>query len=420
MRIAFFTDLYHPVISGLVENIETSAAALRKEGHEVFIVAPKSPSYKNRDPNVFLIPSIKYNRNPEMRLIVPLPDRTMTRLLAMDLDVIHGHAGGPTCFLGWEIARRKKIPYLLTYHTRFRLYTHYVFSGKLISPRMAQIGTRIAANLSTTVVAPTKAAKQELLSWGVKRPIEVIAGGIDLEKFKPGQKGFLREKYNIPAETIVLLYVGRIGIEKNIQFIIKAYAQISKKAENTVLFIVGDGPEKAKLQKLTRALKLSNKVIFTGFISMDKIAQAYADGDIFVFSSKTETQGLVISEAMSQGLPVVVIKDEAFEGIIVNGKTGFQTKGNIKDYSETVIKLLRDKSLRSRLGANGRKLILKEFSSKIQAQKLVKIYKAAVKEKSSNEESNKLLRSSILKLSVFLRMNQRLNRFKQLVRLPRW
>ncbi|HEY4694809.1 MAG TPA: glycosyltransferase [Candidatus Nanoarchaeia archaeon] len=419
MRIAFFTDNYHPQISGVVEQVETSAKALRELGHEVFIVAPKTPGYKSNEKDVFWIPSIKVNRNPEYRFIVPLPDTEMRKLLTQKFDVVHSH-GGVISFLAWEIARRKKIPYIYTYHTLLNRYTHYLFNGKIVTPKMAEIASRVFCNLSDRVIAPTEAVKRELVRYGVKKPISVVAGGINLKKFAPAEKGFLRKKYGTAASKVILLYVGRVGKEKNIEFILRSYARLIKTVDSTILFIVGDGTEKAILEKTAKNLSLGKNVIFTGFVDMGEVPKVYADGDIFLFSSQSETQGLVVAEAMSQGLPVVCVKDGAFEDVVVDGETGFATKKDTKEYSEAILRLVNDKKLREELGENARALVRSEYSDQRQAEKLTEVYKQALKETLDKTEPGSLIRQRVLNLNLFIKMSERFNRFTQVMKLPKW
>jgi len=412
MRIAFFTDQYHPSVSGVVENIETSAKALRELGHQVIIVAPKTPRFKSKEKNVFWIPSVKVIKNPEFRLIVPLPDKTMRALLAKKFDVIHAHAGGTACFLGWELARRKKIPYIFTYHTLLNRYTHYLFNGKVITPKMAEIGSRVFGNLCNYIVAPTQRVKKELLSYGVTKPIEVISGGVDLQKYQKLDKNFLRKKYKIAKNKKILLYVGRLGKEKNIPFLLHSLAKL--KRSDSVLFIVGDGPERARLEKLSSRLKLTDKIIFTGFISADQIPSVYASGDLFVFASTSETQGLVVIEAMAAGTPVLAVKDEAYEGVVLNNVNGILVAEDTSAFTKTLNKLLDDPQRIERLGKNASIFVREEFSSKHQAELLTNLYKRAIEEKEL--ATNGLIKQKLTDLKNFFKVNQRFNKFKEIMR----
>ncbi len=412
MKIAFFTDTYHPQVSGVVENVETSAKALRELGHHVTIVAPKTPKFKSKERDVFWLPSIKVIKNPEIRLIVPLPDATMRRLLRKDFDVIHGHAGGPACFLGWEIARRKRIPYVFTYHTLFNRYTHYIFNGRIITPKMAEVGSRVFCNLTNHIVAPTERVKKELTSYGVSKPVTVVPGGVNLKKYEKLNPNFLRKKYSIAKNKKILLYVGRLGKEKNIPFLLRSFAQL--KRNDAVFFIVGDGPERAKLEKLTKTLKIESGVIFTGFIAADKIPSVYASGDIFIFASQSETQGLVVIEAMAAGIPVLAVDDEAYEGVVVNSVNGVLVKNHLGVFNKALAKLLDNENTRKGLGKNAERFVQETFSSHHQAEMLTDIYRKAVAAKQIN--TNGLIKQRLLDIKNFFKVNKRFNQFKEIMR----
>lgn len=412
MKIAFFTDTYHPQVSGVVENVETSAKALRELGHHVTIVAPRTPKFKSKERDVIWIPSVKVIKNPEVRLIVPIPDKTMRALLAKRFDIIHGHAGGTACFLGWELARRKKIPYIFTYHTLFNRYTHYLFNGKIITPKMAEVGSRVFGNLCSHVIAPTERVKKELLSYGVSKPITVISGGVNLTKYQKLNPNLLRKKYKIARNKKILLYVGRLGKEKNIQFLLRSFARL--KRDDVVLFVVGDGPERIKLEKLVSTMHLNDKIIFTGFVAAQTIPSVYASGDLFVFASKSETQGLVVVEAMAAGTPVLAVKDEAYEGVVVNNVNGVLVRDDPGAFTQALNRLLDDKEQRESLGKNAKTFVRETFSSRHQAELLTDVYQQAVDERLTT--TNGLIKQRLTDLRDFFKVNQRFNQFKEIMR----
>src|SRR4030043_1531839 len=179
MKICFFTDFYLPDPNGVAENVALSAKSLKNRGHTVYIAAPRHSDFRDRDEHVLRLPAVKVKRNPEFRLFVPVPAKDFGKLTRMKADIFHGHAGGGLTIFGWELAKVKDIPYVFTYHTLLNRYTHYV-PGKLLGPKVAEVATRVYCNLTDHVIAPTKRVKEELLSYGVKKPISVIPGGEDL------------------------------------------------------------------------------------------------------------------------------------------------------------------------------------------------------------------------------------------------
>lgn len=356
MKIGFFTDGYFPQLNGVAISVDACAKALEKRGHEVYIVAPKYPGVKD-EKNVIRITSIKYPENPEIRLATFLPGKSLLLASKVDFDIIHGHSGGPLTLLGWEVAKLKRIPFVVTYHTLWNHYMHYILKGKIIRPKMAEIASKIFGNLCDTLVVPTKKVKEELLSYGVDKPIEIISNGIELSHFKSGDKLWLRKQFEIASDSKILLYVGRLGKEKSVDYLLRFFAKLQKELPKTTFVIVGDGTEKTKLRELAKKLKIDKKVIFAGPINPSVLPNVYSGADVFVFASKTETQGIVILEAMASGLPVVTIYDDAYTDIITDGVTGLLVKGSPSLFAKRVSSLLQNPQLQQTLSANARKIV---------------------------------------------------------------
>jgi len=411
MKICFFTDTYLPEPNGVAENVALSAKSLQARGHTVHIAAPKYPSYSDHDPQVLRLPSIKVYKNPEFRIFVPLPEKGFHRLTMLKADIFHGHAGGTLTIWGWELSKIKDIPYVFTYHTLLNRYTHYV-PGNLLRPKVAEIATKVYCNLTDHIIAPTARVKKELLSYGVTKPISVVAGGVDLNRFGREHAGYLRKKLNLPKEAKILLYVGRLGKEKNVDFLLEAFQLITRQRKDTRLVLVGDGPDRKKLEHHADSLKISEKTIFTGFISRDKMPLIYPGADLFVFASQTETQGLVVIEAMASGLPVVVIEDEAFEGVVLDGKNGFLTKEKPEEFAQKTLQLLGNPSLCEQFSLKAREHIVAKFSAARQAELLEKIYRQVITEHQAKHRRIALIRQKILDVRNYLNLYQRFARFK--------
>ena len=413
MKIGFFTDGYLPEPNGVAENVATSAKALENLGHIVYIVAPKHPNFTDKNPRIFRLRSVRVYKNPEFRMAVPVPERDFREASKIDFDIIHGHAGGPVAFLGFEIARRKNIPYVFTYHTLWNRYTHYILKGKILTPKMMEVASRVFCNLCSAIIAPTQRVKKELESYSVRKPIYVIPGGIEISRFKNTKKGFLRNKFNILDQDKILLYVGRLGKEKSVDFLIESFQQITKEIKNVKLVIVGDGPERNNLEKLTKKLSLKKEVVFAGFIGREDIPRVYADADLFVFASTTETQGLVVSEALASGVPCVVIDDPAFEGIVAKRYNGLVTKNTVEDFSTQVIRLLKDMKLISKFSENSKNFASTNLTAKKQAEELIKVYRSAIQLNKLKKTQTQILKERFSTIKNFLNINQKLASFKQ-------
>lgn len=380
MKIGFFTDGYLPQINGVAISVATCAKALEALGHEVYVVAPKYPGYKD-EKNVIRIPSMQVVKEPDYRLATFLPNKPLLTASRIDFDIIHGHSGGPITLLGWEVSRLKRVPFVVTYHTLWNQYTHYILRGKVIRPRMAEIASRIFGNLCDTLIVPTVKVEKELLDYGIDKPILVIPNGIQVERFRDIEKGFLRKKLNLSPSAKILLYVGRLGKEKSIDFLIESFAFIAQSQPDAVLVIVGDGPELKVLKPLVAKLSLQEKVFFAGFIPQESIPLVYADAELFLFASQSETQGMVLLEAMASGLPVVTLFDDAYSEIIDDKKNGVFVRGNVKDFAKEVDFLLGNDKKRREMSEKAREKA-EIFSVMTIAKSLEKTYSDLIKKNS--------------------------------------
>ena len=377
MKIGFFTDGYLPQINGVATSVEELKNSLEKEGNEVYIIAPDYPKYKDKDKKIFRLKSFRLFKNPELRLSYMFPDKIFQKVLKIDFDIIHGFSGGSIPALGLALAKFKKKPYVFTYNTRLNHYTHYVMGGKLIRPKAVEKVVELYCNVCNYVIAPADYVKKELIEFGVKKPIAVIPNGIDIEKFKSGERGYLRKKLGLLEKDKIVLYLGRLAREKSVDFVIKAFARLSKLSGNYYLVIVGDGPHRETLEKLVEDLDLTGKVIFLGFVEFKNVPKVYSDSDVFAFASETETQGMVVLEAMASGLSVLVTKDKVFEQVIENGKDGIMVERNQKKFAEELRTLLTDDKLRKTIGQNARKKA-QQFSLDEIAKKFDTLYKSLI------------------------------------------
>lgn len=375
MRIGFFTDGYKPLINGVSTTVEDLKDSLVEKNHEVYVVAPQFPKYKETDPKIFRLKSFRLYRNPELRLSYMFPDRIFQKVLGIDFDIIHGFSGGSIPALGLALAKFKRKPYVFTYNTRLTHYTHYFLGGKIIRPKAVEKVVELYCNVCNHVIAPADYVKKELIAFGVKKPITVIPNGVNTKRFKPGESDYLRKKLGIPKEDKIVVYVGRVAKEKSIDFLVNVFEEVLKKSKNVHFVIVGDGPERKNLEKLIQRLKISDRIFLMGFVEHRDLGKIYQSGDVFVFSSKTETQGMVVLEAMASGLPVLTVKDKVFAEFIQNGVDGFMVEKKESVFAKKLTEILDDEELRKKISKNAREKAEK-FSLEEIAKKFEKLYKS--------------------------------------------
>jgi 1,2-diacylglycerol 3-alpha-glucosyltransferase len=373
MNIGFFTDSYLPTVNGASTAVDFTHRNLRKK-HSVHLVVPKIKNQKN-EKDFSTIFSVAANKVFNYRLAILTP-RIFLKLLKKDFDIIHGHVVGPISFLGLVLAKLKKIPYVYTYHTMLADYGHYVPFGIFTPERIKKISKR-ELNRCDVLIAPSNKVKNELVKQGITKPIYVIPTGIETDKFNIREKNFLREKFGLSKEDKILLHTGRLGKEKTVDFLLYAFKIILKKEPKAHLVIVGFGPESDNLKGLSQKLEIEKNVHFTGLVDPKDMPLVYNGGDVFVFSSQTETQGLVVLEAMASGLPIVAINDEALMETLEHDVDGIIVEKNEEKFADEVLRLLKDDSARKRLGENARKKAI--AISKGSIEKHEEIYKSLLK-----------------------------------------
>jgi len=398
MKIAFFTDSYYPMLNGVTVSVEHFAKEMRALGHTVYVFAPKIDGYTDKEKDVYRLKSLRFfSTDPGVHVPFLLPHHYLTQIQPRDFDIIHAHGNGFFSLLGYQLAKVKGVPFFMTFHTEMTRYVHYLLNGKVITPNMAAKGLRISANICDTVVSPSFKMKKELLLYGVKKPIVVVPNFIYSEKFANTAEGYLHKLCNIPETSPILLSVGRLGKEKNFLFLLDAFRLIVEKEPLSHLVVVGGGDEAEHIKEYAKKIDLGKRIHFTGKISQDKIPLVYADSEIFVFSSQTETQGIVLLEAAAAGLPFVVVKDSAYKGIIVDGQNGYQVLPSITKFSGKVIELLEDKEKRNAFGKRSRELVTENFNPKIITENMLYEYQKALINKKPRRISLRRINSSAWK-----------------------
>lgn len=377
MKIGFFTDTYFPQLNGVATSVSYFAQILRNAGHQVHIIAPKINGYVDKDKDVYRIPSVRvWPTVPDnVRVPLPTPNRSWLKIFRLDYDIIHAHGNGLFSLLGYGVAKQKKVPFILTFHTLINQYGHYFLNGKVLTPEIMDAVLRIFANICDGVVTPSQKMKLELTKMGVKKPITVIPNFVDLSRFNVEPDGFLHKMLKLPPKAKIVLSVGRLGKEKNLKFIIEMFHELAKIDTDSHLVIVGEGVEEKKLQALIDKFGLSQRAHLAGGISNDKMPYVYADSNIFVFASTSEVHPMVTIEAAAAGLPLVLINDRAFDREIVDGKNGFFLPSDQKLFAQKTKEILTNPSLAKEFGEYSKQLVKNNFNEEVILAKIDKLYK---------------------------------------------
>lgn len=323
MNIAFFTNNYKPFVGGVPIAVENSAIWLRRRGHRVFIFAPSYDEQEEQEEDVFRTLSIrKFNDSP-FALPLTLSLDPYVQFSELNVDIVHVHHPFLLGQTGLHAARGQSLPVVFTYHTQYEKYAHYLpFGEKMVGDIAVNLATRFC-NCCDAIVAPSSDIRSTLLERGVTVPIRVIPTGVDLGRFRRGNPHWLREHLHIPQGDKVLLFLSRLAKEKNVGLLLDVFANLRAKHDDYWFVLVGSGDDSETLRERSKELGCADRCIFTGTLEGTDVVSAYKGVDLFVFASTTETQGMVVLEAMAGGLPVIAVDAPGVRDVVLNGTNGF-------------------------------------------------------------------------------------------------
>lgn len=374
MRVAMFSESYLPRISGVVHSVTSYVAGLRAQGHHVTIVAPQVSGYRDTDLDIVRFPSVR-TRQADFPIGIPYAPGAWQRLLTMDLDLVHTHAPFTMGAAAARLARRRGLPLVFTHHTLYDEYVHYAPGPAWVLRPLVRAYTVRFANRCDCVIAPSQALEVRLRAQGVRGRIEVLStAALDPELISSLDPSWVRPAFHLAADRPVLVTASRLAREKSVDLVLRAFARVVQSREATLL-VVGGGPEEAALHRLADDLHLETRVVFAGMQSHRRALECLAAADVFVFGSQTETQGIVVIEAMAAGTAVVAVNAGGVVDAVRNGETGVLVPPVSDGLAESVIHLLDHTSLRQRLAARGREAA-SEYAVPALTRRLVEIYQS--------------------------------------------
>lgn len=397
MRIAIFTNNYLPNPYGVTVSIESFRQEFEKRGHSVFIFAPNFSEYKDTKANVWRYPSVDINFKFRFPLPISYSWRMYKILKNLKIDIIHSQHPNLLGSAAFFWARKKNVPLIFTWHTLYDYYAHFakILPQKWAGDWMIKKAVKYA-NQADAVIAPTDSIIPILKKWGVKnKKVVAVATGVNEKDLENGEREPIREKYKILSDEIVLLLVSRLTQEKNAEFLFRALKNILKNVSRDTLaesdqigqkslkkkvkfLVVGEGNLLPKMKKYCEDEKISEAVIFAGLVPHNKLKNYYSAGDIFIYASKSETQGMIICEAMYMGLPIVAVNATGISSLVKNGENGFLVGENEKEFSEAVLRLINDSELCKNFGEASKKNARENLISLVCAEKMLEVYKSAI------------------------------------------
>ena len=321
MNILMMTNTYKPILGGLEKSVESFAQEFRKRGHRVIIVAPAIDGMVEEE-DVLRIPAAQHFNHSDFSVQLPIPNGLETMLNDFAPHIVHSQHPFLIGDTALRVASKFNVPLVFTHHTLYEENVHYVPGNEEALKRFVIELSTGYANLADQVFAPSESVMKLMRERGVESPVDVVPTGIDVNKFLTGDRKEFRAQFNIPENAFVVGHIGRLAIEKNLEFVTKAAAQFLIKYPDAFFLIGGTGPSQELLTEMLNEAGLAKQYCFTGNLKGKELVNAYHAMDVFIFASKSETQGLVVAEAMACGIPVVALDAPGIREVVTDRLNG--------------------------------------------------------------------------------------------------
>lgn len=380
MKIGIFTNNYLPNPYGVSGSVESFRKKFESQGHEVFIFAPKWKGYRDKNPRVFRYPSVNIKVKIKFPLAIPYSRKISRIIQKIDLDVIHSQHPNLLGSAAMHWAKKKRVPLIFTWHTLYDQYAHFApFIPRKLAAWWTIHNAKNYANRCDAVITPTPSVIEKIRNWGVtNKNIKVIPTGVEEKQFENPDGEIVRKKYGIRKDEILLILISRLTAEKNVLFLADAIADVLKKNGRTKFLLCGDGDLKEQMIGIMAKRGAGDKLISVGIISDAEKKNFYAAGDIFVYASKSETQGMILTEAMYSGLPIVAVRATGAKDIVESGHTGFLVPEDKHEFQAAVERLINDENLRSKFSEEAKKVTREKYTSRVCAKKMMEVYRNTI------------------------------------------
>ncbi|MBL8068503.1 MAG: glycosyltransferase [Armatimonadetes bacterium] len=350
LSVAIFSDSALPILNGVSVSVHALVEGLRERGHSVHLFTSGYPGHRDQDPNIhrFFAAYTPFAKGYPLTLPPFFP--MLREFRQHRFDIIHTHTPFTVGFVGLRWGESHGIPLVSTYHTIYDKYTHYIplVPDPYLKYKIAK-HTNYYYNRFAQVITPSKFSRDWLLRHQIRTPITVVPTGVP--EPDPIPRNVARAALKTSPDLVVALYCGRIAVEKNLDLLINAVAKLAHTNPKLRLWVVGDGPAREQYRRLARDLGVGDVVRFFGFIDRDRIGQFYSAADLFCFASQTETQGLVIQEAMSYGLPCVVVEGGGADDTVISNENGIVTSNSSTEFAAAAHRVFSDVRFAQRLSA---------------------------------------------------------------------
>lgn len=342
MNIVIFTNTFTPHVGGVARSVEAFTEEYRRRGHRVLVVAPEFPDTPEHETDVVRVPAIQNFNASDFSVALPIPAGLTEKLEAFDPDIVHSQHPFLLGMTAVRLARYFQLPLVFTHHTLYEQYTHYVpGDSPLLKRFVIELATHYA-NLSDQVFAPSESVRDLLIERGVTSPVRVVPTGVKLENFVHGDGRRFRAQLGIPEEAFVIGHLGRLAPEKNLEFLAEAVADFVKTHANAWFQVVGTGPSESAIRESFKQAGVADRLLICGTLQHEQLADALNAMDIFAFASESETQGMVLTEAMAAGLPVVALDASGAREVVKDGINGRLLPKASRDQFSSALAALHD------------------------------------------------------------------------------
>lgn len=391
MRIGMLSDAYKPHVSGITNYIALNKRYLEELGHEVYVFTFGDEDFNDDEPNII--------RSPGLPLLdtgyyINLRYSDFARKLVYTMDVVHVHHPFMSGSLALRYCRLHGIPIIFTNHTRYDLYAQAYFPGvpNVIGDTALQAYLPTFCRSCDLVIAPSPGMREVMVRFGVDVEIDVVPNGVDLKPFKESIQPMERALFGYHPEDVILVYTGRLGPEKNLPLLLRAFGGVLQAYDNVRLLVIGDGPERDNLEDRVHHMGIGEHINFTGMLPYEQIPSYLTMADAFVTASVTEVHPLSVIEAMAAGLPVLGIASPGIGDTVQDGETGYLVREEeLASFTAKMVRLVIDQVSRRTMGMNARKAA-HDYAIERTTQLMIERYIRVVEHA---KENNRSLRSRL-------------------------
>ena len=399
MNILMVTNTFAPHVGGVARSVQGFADEFRRQGHRVVVVAPVFEGIPQGESDIVRVPAIQNFNGSDFSVPMPASGKVISALKAFSPEIVHSHHPFLLGDTALRVAATREIPVVFTHHTMYEKYTHYVPGN---SPRMRRFVLDLVTgycNLCDAVIAPSETVAKEIVRRGVKVRVEIIPTGINLRLFGSGDGDAFRKRMGIPPDAFLIGHVGRLAPEKNLAFLAGSAAMFLRHSRRAHFFLAGEGPLKKEIKDTFAGQGVADRYHDEGVMAPTELASAYRGMDVFAFASLTETQGLVVAEAMAAGTPVVALDASGVREVVRDGVNGrLLPLENPEDFVSALSWIAGLSTEEKRRLGEGIARTADEFSMPRTAAKALALYESLAKEKPLRKPIETSLWSSARKL----------------------